>query len=241
MGHKKKQQRCFSRCTEPPHACPPEHTCLEENDAGERWCYPSGDRGYGEACDDDPYACAYPHFCGDAWSDQARCTVDCEYDEDCVGPDWCFRSLYGGWCRPGGGSIARGESCEDDIYACSEDMFCILGGERASFCAMDCTGFADRCEEDETCRFLGWGLNFCVRRGVARHGDSCAHDQFACDEETWCVNAGTEDAVCVRTCSSDSSVCPEGTRCQYLSGGFGVCVGAGLSPSDPLNPGGDPL
>lgn len=233
--------RCYTPCTQPPHECPAGHECLEPNRNDERWCYPSGDAGYGESCADDRYACANPGFCADAGSSDARCTTSCLIDDECPGDDWCLRTVYGGFCRPGGGELGQGESCEDQLYSCEEDLLCILGGEQGSFCALDCTGFAERCAEGEACRFLGFSMNFCVETGTISHGGSCAVDRFACDEESWCVNAGTENAVCVRTCSEDATVCPDGTRCQYLSGGFGVCIGAGLSPSDPLNPGGNPL
>ena len=233
--------RCFTPCTAPPHACPDGHECLEENRAGERWCYPSGSVGYGESCAADPYACAHPGFCSDYGSHDARCTHACLVDEDCAGDDWCLRTVYGGFCRPGGGDLTQGESCEGDIYGCEPELLCILGGEAGSFCAVECTGFADSCADGEACRFLGYSMNFCVEHGDVPHGGSCVDDRFACDDESWCVNAGSDSAVCVSTCSDDATVCPDGTRCQYLAGGFGVCIGAGLSPSDPLNPGGDPL
>jgi hypothetical protein len=162
-------------------------------------------------------------------------------DDECPDDDWCLRTVYGGFCRPGGGDLGQGDSCEDDLYACERDLLCILGGAQGSFCALECTGFADTCAEGEACRFLGYSMNFCVGYGDVGHGGSCAEDRFACDDDSWCVNAGEDTAVCVSTCSDDATVCPEGTRCQYLAGGFGVCIGAGLSPSDPLNPGGNPL
>ena len=233
--------RCFTPCTDPPHSCPADHECLEENRAGERWCYPSGTAGYGESCADDRYSCASPGFCGDYGSEEARCTQSCLVDDECPGDDWCLRTVYGGFCRPGGGDLSQGESCEGDLYSCERDLLCILGGAQGSFCAQDCTGFAETCGEGEACRFLGYSMNFCVESGEVAHGGSCAEDRFACDEHSWCVNAGMETAVCVSTCSEDSTVCPDGTRCQYLAGGFGVCIGAGLSPADPLNPGGNPL
>ncbi len=235
------ETRCFALCNDDPEGCPEGHRCLEENEGGLRWCFPNGDTAYGESCVDDVYGCAEPYFCGDAWSDQARCTAQCMVDDDCPGADWCFRSRAGGWCRPGGGTLESGESCEGDIHACAEGLFCILGGANGAFCAADCTGFAAECAPTEVCRFVGWGLNFCVQNGDRVHGESCVDNQFACDADHWCVNAATDDAVCIRTCSFDRSACPDGTRCQYLAGGFGVCISAGLSPSDPLNPGGVPL
>lgn len=231
-------EQCFVQCDD--GACPDGQYCLEPNEVGTRWCFPEGDRGYGEGCADDPYACAADLFCVDAALPQARCATSCTDDDECEGDDVCRRDGRDGACVPPGDVGPLG-SCADDVYACEPGTRCLLAGTPGAFCGEECTGFADSCEGDTACRFVGYGRSFCLTAGDIPIGESCADDQFGCEDGGWCVNAGTEDAVCVRTCSFDPDVCEDETTCRFVEGGLGVCLRAGLSPEDPLNPGGNPL
>jgi len=229
---------CFVRCDEAGTECPSGQVCRDFGEAS--WCYPEGDRGYGEGCSDDIWSCSEGLFCADAASGSGRCSRGCRADDECEGDDWCFVSRDGGYCRPAG-DVERGDACADDVYACEAGLACLFGGTAGAFCSAECTGFADSCEGDEACRFVGYGRTFCVPSGDGGHGDSCADDRFACSDDAWCVNAGTDEAVCVQTCSFDPDACPDGTSCRFLASGLGVCLRAGLSPEDPLNPGGAPF
>lgn len=232
--------QCFQLCTDDPDGCPDGQTCLEPSESGERFCYPNGDRDYGAACADDEYSCALPTFCAENFSEQARCTISCSRDGECPPGDWCYSTATGGVCRPGG-TAGPMESCEGDLYACRPGLTCLLGGGPGAFCAEECTGFPSTCGDDEACTYIGYARSVCIATGNTDHGGSCAEDRFACFEDTWCVGAGTDGATCVDTCSFSPDECPEGTTCRFLRSGLGLCLGAGLSPDDPLNPGGTPL
>ncbi len=228
---------CIADCTLDASVCGEDELCVTfDEEGGRSYCYPFGELGYGEACGDDVRGCAEDLYCIGRGYDVARCTALCDDDAECRDGDTC----NGGVCVPAGDS-GPGASCVGDPFACAEDLACLFGGAPGSFCASECTGFASACGPDDACRFIGYGRNFCVPTGDAGHGDSCAENQFACDAESWCVSAGTEDAVCVQTCSFDPESCPDGTTCRFVTGGLGVCLSAGLSPEDPLNPGGTPL
>ena len=156
--------RCFTTCTDDPTVCPDGNVCLDPNENGVRWCYPTGDRPYGANCSDDAYSCEFPYYCADATSEQARCSSACASDADCQNGDWCFQGPGGGVCRPAGDTDRLG-SCEGDIYACQEDLVCLLGGANGAFCADECTGFANSCEADESCRYVGYTRSFCMPTG----------------------------------------------------------------------------
>lgn len=232
--------QCFQICTDDPTGCPSGQTCLDPAENGERYCLPTGDREYGSPCADDIYSCALPSFCAETFSEQARCTVSCTRDGECPAGEWCYATATGGVCRPGG-TAGPMESCEGDLYACRPGLTCLLGGGPGAFCAEECTGFPSVCGDGEACTWVGYGRSVCIATGGASHGESCAEDRFACDDETWCASAGTESATCVDACSFSPDECPDGTSCRFLRSGLALCLGAGLSPDDPLNPGGTPL
>ena len=232
--------QCFQICTDEPDGCPSGQTCLEAGEDGIRYCFPFGDRPYGTDCADDEYACEFPTYCAENFSEQARCTVGCEADRDCPPGEWCAATADGGVCRPDGTAGAL-ESCEGDLYACEPGLNCLLGGRSGAFCAEECTGFASSCDAGQSCTYIGFSRSVCIATGDAAVGESCADDQFACEAGSWCIGAGTDSAVCVQTCSFAPDSCDAGTRCRFLRSGFGLCLAAGLAPEDPLNPGGTPL
>ncbi len=231
---------CFAICTDDPSVCRAGEECLPLGGAGESFCYPLGDVPYGGDCADDVYACELGTYCAEAGLPSSRCTRGCSTDDDCEGDDWCYRAVDGSYCRPAGDAGAL-ESCEGDQWACEAGLACILSGARGSFCAEECTGFTSRCDDGETCTYVGYGRSFCLETATETQGESCVDDQFACAPGHWCVGAGSEDAACVQTCSFSPDSCPEGTTCRFLASGLGLCLGAGLAPDDPLNPGGSPL
>lgn len=231
---------CIAICTDDPSICADNEICTELGEFGESYCYPSGDLQYGEDCSATPYECELPTYCAEAGLPNARCTSGCEGDADCPDGDWCYRAPDASYCRPAGDAGAL-DSCEGDQWACEAGLACILGGSTGSFCAEECTGFASSCGAGQSCTYVGYSRSFCVATGDAEAGDSCADDQFACAPGHWCAGAGTAEATCVRTCSFDTDACEDGTTCRFLASGLGLCLGAGLSPDDPLNPGGTPL
>jgi hypothetical protein len=231
---------CFTICTSDPGRCRDGEECLALGDAGESFCYPVGDVPYGGDCADDIYGCELGTYCAEAGLPSARCTRGCASDSDCDGDDWCYEAVEGRFCRPAGEAEAM-ESCEDDQWACEAGLACILSGARGSFCADECTGFSARCGADQTCTYVGYSRSFCVDTATETQGESCVDDQFSCAPGHWCVGAGSEEASCVKTCSFAPGSCPDGTTCRFLASGLGLCLGAGLAPDDPLNPGGSPL
>lgn len=228
---------CIAECTLDATVCGESAACVNfDEEGGRSYCYPFGELGYGEFCGDDVRSCEEGLYCIGRGSEVARCSSLCDEASDCAGGDSCREGV----CTPVG-DAASGESCAGDPFACNDGLLCLLESSPGAFCAAECTGFASFCGDGAACRFVGYNRNFCMQTGDAGHGDSCAEDQFACDSESWCINAGTENGVCVQTCSFAPDSCPDGTTCRFVTGGLGVCLSAGLSPEDPLNPGGAPL
>jgi hypothetical protein len=231
--------RCFAYCDRE-DGCTGGERCIALEDGPPGFCFPFGDRIYGDACGDEPYACAFPTFCAEPGVAQARCTIACTRDAECPDTDWCYRGTDdSNFCRPAGAVGPLG-SCEGDLYACQAGLTCLRGAGPGALCTRECTGFPGRCGRQETCAFVGWGRSMCLPAGTATHGASCEGDAGACAPGHWCAGAGLEGAVCVATCSFSRDACPESSTCRFLPSGLGLCLGAGLQAEDPLNPGGRP-
>jgi hypothetical protein len=230
---------CLPSCTANPNGCPASMYCLPSRDrGGPRYCYPRGPIPAGQPCDD-PYACEAGALCtGDAAS-PGRCAIfGCRSDGECLQGEWCFQRGATSLCMPTG-AATTGQGCAD--ATCASGHLCVHEGTPGAYCARDCTGFADRCADDEVCRFVGDSLNLCMRPGQAAAGDSCAQDPQACDASSLCVGVGTPQATCAQVCTFNPTSCGDGTECFFTERGLGVCVPPGIRPEDPATTAAPPL
>ena len=217
------EEYCVAVCTDDDSICTGDTHCAGPNEEGDSYCVITGDTAVGESCDD-AHECVEGAFCifNDGEEDGV-CSHGCNTDNDCFSGSWCLHAGGATMCVPEG-NLDTGESCDEDRFACGEHNLCFYADTDDAFCAQECTGFANSCDEGEVCQFVGFHANFCLPIGDVEAGGSCADDPAACDEDSLCLGAGSDDAFCARTCSFDSERCEGDNVCHFFANGLGLCV-----------------
>ncbi|TNE44245.1 MAG: hypothetical protein EP343_31335 [Deltaproteobacteria bacterium] len=109
------------------------------------------------------------------------------------------------------------------------------GGGACGFTCTPSKKGADCPPQLSTCRAFNLGgrtINLCVNGttfdGPRKEGEPCSRSSFSplnarCGKDLLCLNVGTNDHRCVRTCNLDKPNCPTGKSCLY-SNALGVAL-----------------
>jgi hypothetical protein len=215
---------CSSLCTKDADCGSSCMTCQDDqlSDTCEKLCKPAGGKKVGEACGgDDEFECEDGGLCFNNVCTVASCnltdkpkpqmTTACKTFAECPN--------YSDACNAG--------QCQDE---CADNSQCDAGsGYQCNPATKRCENLfackAPTCPQDSKCGgfsvmtiFGPMPVTACFPLdmfGTVQDGDACKYD-FQCKDPAKCVyvNAGaTQKQLCARDCTSDASVCADGSEC----------------------------
>ncbi len=215
----------YARCTS---TCRRDRDCDEEagffcqiydeaNSLG--LCALPGDRGNGEPCGDDPFACAPRAVCiggyNNTFNPDAYCAEDCTDDPGLCGEGfYCQDFGMVSYCQPDGPQD-NGDPCDGPLD-CAEENFCLQGEDDERFCAGVCNR-DEECNEGEYCTGDLETEGVCYPFGDIEGGQSCDGEALGCEAGAFC---GGPEPVCIPDCTDDPNSCPSGMTCLE-DNGFG--------------------
>jgi hypothetical protein len=189
-------------------------------------CLPLGDRGEGESCAEDRFACEEDLYCISEGR-YAVCSTICRRESDCDDDFYCaFFSEELGVCTTVG-DRETGDGCGDDPRACGEDVFCIAGWgpgyNEDAYCSANCTEDSRICEEPFSCEDIGEFGSYCLPDGDAEARDEC-DGPFDCEYGTFCAyREGDGPGICLPGCGREGD-CLSDEWCAPTGRDGGVCI-----------------
>ena len=175
------------------------------------YCIPSGDTGFGGACES-------PTECQGSICNFGKCSKECDTDIDCPGDGMC----PAGVCTIGAqGQL--GDVCGAGAEVCVAGLFCLVTEQGATqgTCQEGCDVRTDVCSAGKLCKwfYASWAnkvSGYCVApEGGALEGDACG-GALTCEVGLVCADTDMQP-LCLRDCNGSNLLgCSTGTKCKSL-------------------------